>query len=265
MVKIISLVNKKGGSGKTTSTLEVAYNLSVHSNKRILIVDLDSQASSTSRLLQIKDGEQFVGDTIGHLMSEEIEVERTKKAIQECTKEWPNIFLLPSSIELASLETDLEKQRMREFRLKKVLSPFQDYFDYILIDLPPGMNCYIINALVASTDVIVTAETSDYALDGVRFVHSLIKDIKKEGLNSELEFSGVLINQLQKLQSISVKQLVDTIEKEFGNDKLNNTRVPHSTKVLDSQRQYCAVSKLAPNNPVSVAYKNISSAIVNNF
>lgn len=256
MQAIISFLNKKGGVAKTTTTLECAYQLGWHHKKKVLVVDLDSQASAT-KMLCITKPEKSIADLL--LDTSDCSL---KDVVIPARNVWANTAIIPSSLGLVKAETILQTYMQRETLLKRALCQAHEIFDFILFDLPPGMNLYVVNALVASTHYIIPTEVNGAsAIDGVRSIEALASSIRDTGLNPTLESLGVLVTQYQKGNSLSVRGFLSELNKEYPLNPLKELRVPHSSKVGESQREKVPLGAFIPQNPVSQIYRNLSTII----
>ena len=157
-MQIVSFANQKGGVGKTTSALNCATMLGVL-GKRVLLLDLDPQANSTSSLGISKNGVKY---TIYEVLSGK--AKDISQAI--IATKFKNLSIIPSNMALASLEAELSMQGGREAYLKRTLSELEkvDLFDYVIIDCPPSLGMLTINALVASTGLIIPMQCEYFAL-----------------------------------------------------------------------------------------------------
>ena len=172
-MKKLSILNIKGGVGKTTSTINLASTLA-EEGKKVLIVDIDAQSNSTMLFKAYDIDALSVSDI---LLDKNINVEDVIKGT-----DFDNIDVLPSNISLAFTEKKilLDVTRNQQNRLKKALEQVEDKYDYCLIDCPPSLNMITINALVASDEVIVPIKIDKFALDGLGYLLESINEIKDE-------------------------------------------------------------------------------------
>ena len=173
MPRIIAIANRKGGVGKTTTTVNVATAMAA-AGKKVLVVDLDPQGNATTSMGINKSGR----------MASSYEVLLGEKRISEAVvwTEIPNFSLVPSSPDLAGAEVELVEIENREFALKKALFKDAVNYDYILIDCPPSLSLVTINALVAADAVIVPLQCEFLALEGITDLIRNINQIKNSGL-----------------------------------------------------------------------------------
>ena len=159
MAEIITVANRKGGVGKTTTTLNLAYSLR-ELGKKVFVIDLDPQANLT-RCFGIENANELT-ETIGHLLMAELE-EEENYSVEEYILSYDGIDFIPSSIYLSVTETQMKSETGKRI-LSSILEPMREQYDYILIDTSPSLNILTINALCASDSVLITADTQLPAL-----------------------------------------------------------------------------------------------------
>ena len=260
MAKTISLINEKGGVGKTTSLLEAAYHLGEKGHS-ILIVDLDSQENATKRIL----GESMDQPSPDRITMFDILIDQKNKhslqdVILPADESWKNTLVLPSDCRLATIEPHLINRINREYILKNILHKIKDNFDFILIDLSPSMNILTTNALVASDYYLLPTDLSSYSQKGMRTIIEIADMLKENGINHNLEMLGTFITSFQKGNSIAVKALLEDLKEEYK-EKLLPVKIPDSVKVLESQRENKPVGLCFPDCTVSSAYKNLANIL----
>lgn len=206
-VQIISFANQKGGVGKTTSALNCATCLGVL-GKRVLLIDLDPQANSTSSLGIAKNGLKYsIYDVLTGNASD------VTQAIID-TK-YKNLSIIPSNMALASIEAELTTQGGREGYLKRILSELEkkDLFDYVIIDCPPSLGMITINALVASTGLVIPTQCEYFALEGLTQLMMSVKAIKNR-YNKNLSITGILITMFTPRFKLS-KEVLSELENYY--------------------------------------------------
>ena len=241
MGKIISVANQKGGVGKTTTTVNLAASLGVL-EKKVLLIDADPQANATSSLGLNNDDFQIniyqVFEHIGDI----------KKSIIKTNS--PNLFIIPSHIDLVAVEIELVDKPNREMMLKNALSKVSDEFDYILIDCPPSLGLITLNALSASNSIIIPIQCEYFALEGLGKLLNTIKSIQKIH-NNLLEIEGMLLTMYDSRLRLS-KQVVEEVKKHFYNMVFNtiisrNVRLGEAPSYGETIINYDASSKGANN------------------
>jgi len=222
MGKIISLANQKGGVGKTTTTINLAASLAVM-EKKVLIVDADPQANSSSGLgLDIKK----LKSSIYECLIDNIDV---RTAI--CDSELDNMKIVPSHIDLVGAEIEMLNLPDREKILKNVLEPIKGEFDYILIDCSPSLGLITLNALTAADSVIIPVQCEYYALEGISKLLNTIKIVKSK-LNPELEIEGFLLTMYDSRTRLN-NQVMDEVKKHFG-DMVFDTIIQRNIKISEA-------------------------------
>ena len=241
MGKIISVANQKGGVGKTTTTVNLAASLGAL-EKKVLLVDADPQANATSSLgLNNDDFEINIYQVFEHIGD-------IKKSIIKTNS--PNLFIIPSHIDLVAVEIELVDKPNREMMLKSALNKVSDEFDYILIDCPPSLGLITLNALSASNSIIIPIQCEYFALEGLGKLLNTIKSIQKIHNNS-LEIEGMLLTMYDSRLRLS-KQVVEEVKKHFYNMVFNtiisrNVRLGESPSFGETIINYDASSKGANN------------------
>ena len=241
MGKIISVANQKGGVGKTTTTVNLAASLGVL-EKKVLLIDADPQANATSSLgLNNDDFEINIYQVFEHIGD-------IKKSIIKTNS--PNLFIIPSHIDLVAVEIELVDKPNREMMLKNALSKVSDEFDYILIDCPPSLGLITLNALSASNSIIIPIQCEYFALEGLGKLLNTIKSIQKIHNNS-LEIEGMLLTMYDSRLRLS-KQVVEEVKKHFYNMVFNtiisrNVRLGEAPSFGETIINYDASSKGANN------------------
>ena len=241
MGKIISVANQKGGVGKTTTTVNLAASLGVL-EKKVLLIDADPQANATSSLgLNNDDFEINIYQVFEHIGD-------IKKSIIKTNS--PNLFIIPSHIDLVAVEIELVDKPNREMMLKNALSKVSDEFDYILIDCPPSLGLITLNALSASNSIIIPIQCEYFALEGLGKLLNTIKSIQKIH-NNLLEIEGMLLTMYDSRLRLS-KQEVEEVKKHFYNMVFNtiisrNVRLGEAPSYGETIINYDASSKGANN------------------
>lgn len=220
--KVISVVNQKGGVGKTTTAVNMATIFAIMYNN-VLIIDIDSQGNTSSGLgIVQKDREVTSYDIFCDL-----------KAIEEgiIESEVPGLDILPSNINLAAIELELSGKSNSESILREKIKDVEDKYDYIIIDCPPSLNLLTLNALVASNQVLIPMLCDFYSLEGLSHLLKIIEVVEKK-LNSNISIAGILFTMYDKRNN-----LTDMVEKDVRNclgDLVFNTVIPRNVKVSEA-------------------------------
>lgn len=221
-MKIISVVNQKGGVGKTTTTINLASSLSVM-NKKILIIDFDPQGNSTSGLAIEKDDLEV---HIYHLLAGLADY---RKAVHQT--ELKNLKIIPANRDLAAAEVELVNEVGREFILKDLLSDLEEEFDYVFIDCPPSLSLLTVNALAASDTILIPIQAEYYALEGVGDLVKTINQVKKR-INQDLQVEGILLTMYNERTNLS-NQVLEEVKSFFG-DKFYKTIIPRNVRLSEA-------------------------------
>ncbi len=202
MAKTISIINQKGGVGKTTTAVNLSA-LMADMGQRVLLVDLDPQGNATSGLGMAVEDKSVYEVLMGRV--------QMKHAVEKT--DFRNLSIAGSDIRLTGAELELVDADKREFRLKTALGSVAKDFDFILIDCPPSLSLLTVNALTASDSVIIPIQCEYYALEGVASLVQTIQRVKK-AFNPRLEIEGVLLTMLDGRTNLGL-QVVDEVKKHF--------------------------------------------------
>ena len=221
MTRIFSVSNQKGGVGKTTTTVNVATALAAL-RKKVLIIDLDPQGNATVSLgAQRRQGGQN---------SYTVFTGRYKASESIVQTEIPFLYILPASQELLGVDIELADVEKPQFFLKKAISDLTD-FDYIFVDCPPAVGLLTLNALVASTSVIVPVQCEYLALEGVADLMKTIEKVKKN-FNPSLKIDGIVMTMFDGRSRLS-KSVVNDV-RTFFKDLVYETVIPRNVRIPEA-------------------------------
>ena len=224
--QIISVINQKGGVGKTTTVINLAAGLAMQ-DKKVLVIDLDPQGNATTGFgLSNIDSKNTIYEVL-------IGSKEFKNVIKNTSIN--NLSIISSNVDLSGLEIETAGDNKRAFFLKDKLSEFLEVnkaqFSYIFIDCPPSLSLLTVMALVASHSLIVPLQTEFFALEGLT---QLIKTIERitESLNSELNIRGILLTMFDKRNKLSTQ--VETEARNYFKDKVYNTVIPRNVRLSEA-------------------------------
>jgi len=222
MAKIISICNQKGGTGKTTTVVNLAGALA-EQNKKALIVDLDPQGNATSG----------VGVNKNELSRSVYDVLLHKAKVQDVLIKniYPFLDIIPCNINLTGAEIELVGVLSRETRLKRVLEEIEGEYDYVFIDSPPSLGLLTLNSLVACQSIIIPIQCEFYALEGVSQLMNTISLIQ-DGLNDELCIEGVLLTMADFRTNLT-NEVINEI-KNYFKDKVYDTVIPRNIRLSEA-------------------------------
>ncbi len=250
MAQILSIVNQKGGVGKTTTSVNLAAFLA-YRGKKVLVVDLDPQGNATSGLGFDKTELKY---SVYDLLVNEIEA----KDVIVPTKR-KNLDMCPTNINLAGAEVELVSAMSRETILKRALDAVAENYDFILIDCPPSLGLLTLNALSASTGVIVPIQGEYYALEGLTQLVDTINLVKKR-LNPAIGIFGVVITMYDNRTQLT-KQVTTEVRKYFG-DKVFKTVIPRNIRLAEAPSHGKTIIEYDKNSRGGRAYNDLSYEVV---
>jgi len=251
VTRIYTLVNQKGGVGKTTTTINLGAYLA-QLGQRVLVVDLDPQANATSCLgvdkLSVQGGtyEALLGDA--NIASYVLLNERLK------------LSLLPSSPSLAGAEVELVDELAREVRLRKAIEPLASKYDYVLIDCPPSLGLLTVNGLMAAINgVIVPVQCEYLALEGLGQLTQTIERVRSL-LFPELNVRGVVLTMFDSRTNLST-DVVAEVNRHFP-EQVFRSVIPRSIRLAEAPSYGLPISAYAPTSVGAVAYEALAKELL---
>ncbi len=254
--KIISIINQKGGVGKTTTVINLAAGLTMK-GKKILVIDLDPQGNATTGLglSNTTSSDQTIYNVLNGNKNISDVIQTTK---------FENLDLISSNVDLSGLEVETAGDSRRAFKLKDelalILNNSELSYDYIIIDCPPSLSLLTIMALVASNALVVPLQTEFFALEGLTQLMKTIERIKSN-LNPSLDIRGILLTMYDKRNKLSGE--VETEARNYFKDKVYNTAVPRNVRLSEAPSHGVPVLIYDKACPGSRAYFSFTEEFLN--
>jgi chromosome partitioning protein len=255
-MQIISVINQKGGVGKTTTVINLAAGLS-QQGKKILVIDLDPQGNATTGLglSNIENSEKTIYGVLNGRKSIEDVIKKT---------EFQNLDIISSNVDLSGLELEIANDSNRAFILKEKLDLYLNnsraYYDYVLIDCPPSLSLLTVMALVASNSLLVPLQTEFFALEGLTQLLKTIERIKVS-LNPELKIRGILLTMYDKRNKLSSQ--VEKEARDYFNDKVYLTVIPRNVRLSEAPSHGMPVLVYDKSCVGSKSYFNFTDEFIN--
>jgi len=257
--RVIAVVNQKGGVGKSVTSTNLSIGLVRRKNK-VLIVDLDSQASQTVSLGWRLPDE--LETTIATQLSKIME-NKPFNALEGILKHNEGVDLVPSSIELSAMEMRLVNAMSREFVLRNYLDELKPNYDVIVLDCPPTLGMMTINALAASDGVVVPVQPEYLSVVGMTQLFDTVGLVKKQ-INPNLQIEGVLIT-LANMRTNLAKFTVEKIQEAYGgNIRIFPQPIPYSTKVKEASASGKSIFAYEPKGNAAFAYEQMVKEVDRN-
>ena len=268
MAKVIAVANQKGGTSKTTSTVNIGAGLA-REGKRVLLIDADPQGSLTASLGYVEPDE--LENTLTTIMSRIINEEWEDDSYSEFGENTNRFFgmlpheegvtLLPANIELSGLEVSLVNVLSRETVLRRYIETIREDFDYILIDCTPSLGMLTLNALSAADSVLIPVQAEYLPVKGLQQLLETITRVKRR-LNSKLEVEGILM-AMTNSRTVYGREFASFLRRNYGsNVTIFKSDIPRSVRASEASSLGISIFEHAPNSRVAEAYQSLVNEIL---
>lgn len=256
MCKVISLVNQKGGVGKTTTSINLSAALGYY-GKKTLLIDLDPQGNASTGLgIEKGDTEYSVYDIITDRATMEEAIVKTK---------YKNLCILTSTINLAGADIELiekantEPDFIKTAQLKKHIETVKNVFDYVIIDCPPSLGLLTTNALTASDSVIIPVQCEFFALEGIMQLLNTIMLVQKN-LNPSLDIEGVLLTMLDLRTKLGIEVVTEI--RSYFKERVYDTIIPRLVKLSEAPSHGKPIHVYDKDSKGTKAYLNLAKEVI---
>ena len=255
-MQIISIINQKGGVGKTTTVINLAAGLA-QKEKKVLIIDLDPQGNATTGLglSNLENSNETIYAVLNGSKSISNVIKKTN---------YQNLDVVTSNVDLSGLEVETAGDSRRAFILKgeltAYLNDFRGQYDYILIDCPPSLSLLTVMALVSSHSLVVPLQTEFFALEGLTQLMKTIERIKTN-LNPDLKIRGILLTMYDKRNKLSSQ--VEKEARDYFNEKVYSTVIPRNVRLSEAPSHGMPVLIYDKSCPGSKSYFSFTDEFIN--
>ncbi len=250
MGRVIAVCNQKGGTGKTTSAINISSYMALF-GKKVLLIDLDPQANATSG---VGIDRHSIKKSTYHILLEESEI---KDILVPTSIE--NLFLAPSNLDLTGAEVELVGAMGREYRLKKAVGSARANYDFIIIDSPPSLGLLTINALCSADSVLVPVQCEYYALEGLSQLMNTI-NLVRNNINPNLSVEGVILTMADFRTNLS-REVIREVKNNFK-ERVYETVIPRSIRLSEAPSYGKPIALYDRNNIGAVKYEELTREIL---
>ena len=254
--KVFSIANQKGGVGKTTTAINLAYGLA-ELGKRVVLIDMDPQGNATSALgLEYKEG----GSVYGPLCGEGSIIGQI-----QAVPSHKYLFMVPSEMDLAAIEVELAQRENYLLQLKQLIDPLKESNDYdvILLDCPPALGMLSMNSLVAADFLIITLQAEYMAMEGLSQILKVLDSLKESGINPELSLGGILMTLFDRRVNLA-HQVIGEVRKHFD-DLVFRTTIPRSVRLSEAPSFGQSIFEYDATCAGAYAYRYFAEEFVERF
>jgi len=251
--KVYAVANQKGGVGKTTTSINLATYLAA-AGRRVLLVDMDPQANTSSGIGAAKNKKEY---TIYDLMvQEQDDISIFDVIVPSIRRE---LVVAPCTVDLAGAEMELVGALAREYRLKQALEPIRNRCDYIIIDCPPSLGLLTINALVAADALIIPIQCEYLALEGLSQLRNTVSIVKNK-LNPDLYIAGIVMTMFDPRTRLA-SDIVKEVRNHFPNEAFQ-TIINRNVRLSEAPSFGQAILDYDPSSPGALAYRSLAEEVM---
>jgi chromosome partitioning protein len=255
MAKVITITNQKGGVGKTTTSINLAYYLA-KAGKKTLLIDFDPQGNATTGL---GVEEKSTAKTISAVLIGEVELKDI--IVQPNKKKMKNLFLAPTTTDLTDAEVTVSSFEVPDkfYALKKAIASISKDYDYILIDSQPSLSLLTVNSMAAANYLLLPVQTEFFALQGVAELLKTMNEVKKT-INPKLKLLGVLTTMYDKRTALSSQVLAEV--KRYFKDRVFDTSIPRNVRLAEAPSHGVPIGQYDRFSKGAKAYKALADEVM---